>query len=148
MKLDWKRLRYAPLVAIGFLVFVLVEYAVRGPQAKREQAALENSLRSISDPSSSKVLDFTSGFKTSGGYATRILVTRVSREEIGRHYRQELQQHGLYYLRTDSILGKNRMIFCADLNKQVTILELPESVAGGLYQYRLTSNWGIDYGCR
>jgi len=72
-------------------------------------------------------------------------VTGVSREKIGRHYRQELQHHGWYYLRTDSILGKNRMIFCSDLNKQVTILELPESVARALYQYRLTSNWGVDY---
>jgi hypothetical protein len=70
---EWKRLRFVPVVVLGVFAVMLCDYAIRGPNARRRQAAVENALRAIPDPTFSTAINSSSGFKTSGGYAERSL---------------------------------------------------------------------------
>jgi len=145
-RFEWKRLRLIPVVFVSVFVFAVIDYAIRGPQARHKQIEIEEKLSSIPDLKSAKVVNSSSGFKTGGGYARRILEADVLPDQIDSYYRQQLEQRGWFFLKKEVRLSKARVIFCSKKGDQVAMIELPESVRTTPYKYTLALNWGID--CR
>ncbi len=146
MQFDWRRLRFVPIVVLGFLAVVTVDYAIRGPKAKQRQGTIERALRSIPDPESSSLTNATSGFKTSSGYATRVLQTDLAPSEIKSYYRAKLEEQGWFYYQENLILSSRRQVFCKGTG-EATVLAIPESVIKKPYEYSLTMSWNNTEGC-
>jgi hypothetical protein len=146
MQLDWRRLKFSPVIVLAFLVVVVADYAIRGPRAKQRKARIEQELRSIPDPASSKLIDAGSAYKTSGGYAMRIFQTDLATNEIESYYRMRLEQNGWFFYRENVILSRRRQIFCNG-NNEATVLVTPENVIEKPYEYSLTISWNSTEGC-
>jgi hypothetical protein len=99
MPLDSHRLRFLLVAILAFPVVVAADYAIRGPKAKKRQARIEQDLRSILHPGSSNLIKAGSGFKTSGGHATKILQTDLAANEIESYYRARLENNGSFFIR-------------------------------------------------
>jgi hypothetical protein len=144
---DWKRLRFAPVIILGVLTFMVADYAIRGPRAREKQSHIERELQLISDPQSSRMTGVRSGFKTSGGYVTRILQTDVPPIEVESHYRKKLEEQEWFSLKEEEILSTRRAIFCNGKD-EAAVLALPEKVVPGTYEYSLTMTWNNTEGCK
>ena len=126
---------------------MLVDYAIRGPQAKQKQITIEKELRSIPDPHLSSMTNSVSGFKTSGGYANRFLQTDLTPEEVESYYREKLEEQQWVYMKEEEILSKRRVIFCRGKDETATLV-LPEKAIQKSYEYSLTISWDETPGCR
>src|SRR6266852_734821 len=115
---------------------MLVDYAIRGPKAKRKQITIEKQLELISDPKSSSVTNLSSGFKTSGGYVKRIDQTDLAPEEVESYYRKRLEERDWFYVKEEVILSNRRVIFCRG-NDEAAILVLPGRAIQKSYEYSL-----------
>lgn len=143
---QWKRVKQIPIFMLGVLLLWGIDFAIRGPNAKRRQSAIENDLRVIPDPGSSHIINSTSGFKTSGGWTNRILRTDLAPDDVAAYYRDKLEEQHWYYMRDKTILSKRRFIFCGG-NDDAAVLVVPETVSSGSYEYSLTITWGNTEGC-
>jgi hypothetical protein len=103
MRQDWKRLRFLPLLFLCFFGVTVVDYAIRGKEAKEKQVALERRFQLISDPKSARLVTSGAGFKTSGGYATRTLEAELSDDDVEAYYHEELERHEWFYVKDDHV---------------------------------------------
>jgi len=145
---DRKRVSVGAVVVLCLFSAMVLDNIIRGPKAKQRVNALDRELRLIADPKSSNTISFGSFYKTSNGYAIRIVRTDLGPDEVEAYYEETLQQQGWYFIKKESFPPKARSIFCRDGDfEETAILELPNDTAATNYQYSLKIGWGIDYGC-
>ena len=147
MRIDWKRLRLVPFAFLGVLGWMLVDYVIRGPEAKQKQIAIEKKIGAISDPKASNAISSGRGLKTSNGYVARIVHTDLDQDEVEAYYRGELEKGNWFYIKEEVILSNRRILYCNGGNESA-ILALPERGTAKTYEYSLTISWGIEYGCK
>ena len=145
--MDWKRLRYVPVVFLGVLGFMLVDYAIRGHKAEQKQVTIERRFGMISDPAASSVIRSGHGFKTGDGYVTRILRTNLAQDKVEAYYREELEKGEWFYFKEEVILSHRRVLFCNGDDESI-VVALPEASVPKTYEYSLTLSWYLSHGCR
>lgn len=145
--MNWKRLRYVPVVFLGVVGFMLVDYAIRGSKANRKQITIEKQFGKISDPEASRVTSAGHGFKTNGGYVSRIVRTNLAQDEVEAYYRDELEKGDWFYFKEEVILSNKRVLFCNSHDESI-VVALPQSSIPKTYEYSLTLSWDLSHGCR
>jgi hypothetical protein len=92
-----KRQLRTSLLVIGVLVAAYVaDSLIRGPKAKQKQDSITNELNFIHNPAKASPVRSIAGFKTSNGYAKRILVSSVPAVDIRRFYTDQFEQMVLH----------------------------------------------------
>ena len=140
-----QRLKISLLLFAAILVAFVVDSLIRGARAKRRQDFIIRELASIPDPPKANLIRSVSGFKTSNGYAKRMLRSSVPTDDIRQFYAEKFDQQGWASYGSSVRLSKQRAYFCRD--DDTAIEELPESTLGESFEYFVEISWGISYGC-
>ena len=83
-----RRIRWS-LLAVLIVVFML-DQLIFGPRASRTQREIEQALNALPLPPSTAQVDFGSGHQTHHGYATRVLSSAKSPQEVCEFYKSRL----------------------------------------------------------
>jgi hypothetical protein len=138
-----RRILRGIVVTTLILSVAFVDYAIRGPKAKRRRDGLASTLTTIVDPSDSRTIRTWSGYKTSNAGATRFLVSALPAEEVRSFYVNQLESQGWIVKCERVIRNRDRTVLVRD--EDSVLLDLPSLDSSTTGEYFLGLSWGIEY---
>jgi hypothetical protein len=135
------------IFVIGFVTFIVYDFAVNGPKAKLVQSQLENEFKSIAPLPYAKDFGYQATHKTSQALVTSNYKTNLSYIEIRAHYHAELAKHGWIFYEEEQMrdwgraFGGKSARYCK--GEYRADLQYAGKQANYGWDYALSISWGL-----
>ena len=133
---------------VGFITFMVYDFAVNGPKAKLVQNQLENEFKSIEPLPNARACDYNSSHKTKQALVTSNCKTNLSYPEIRAHYDAELAKHGWIFYEEEEMrdwgrdFGGKAARYCK--GEYRADLQYAGEQASYGWDYAFSVSWGLD----